>query len=155
MKLPIAKSVYDSLLEQMDILDISCATIRQSGAIAKALEAQIEKMKAQILELWEELPPTFVSSSETGLGRDEILDYIGIDESRLPEVLPIGAEVGNLTPAAAEALGLSTEVKVYNGAHDQYCASIGRNSALFSAKSLASTGSTLPRRIGRSFRISA
>ena len=40
MKLPIAKSVYDSLLEQMDILDISAATIRQSGAIAKALETQ-------------------------------------------------------------------------------------------------------------------
>ena len=42
-----------------------------------ALAAQTEKMKAQILELWEELPPTFVSSSETGLGREEILDYIG------------------------------------------------------------------------------
>ena len=42
-----------------------------------ALANQIEKMKAQILELWEELPPTFVSSSETGLGREEILDYIG------------------------------------------------------------------------------
>ena len=43
----------------------------------KALEAQIEKMKAQILEFWEELPPTFISSSETGMGREEILDYIG------------------------------------------------------------------------------
>ena len=43
----------------------------------KALEAQIEKMKAQILEFWEELPPTFISSSETGLGREEILNYIG------------------------------------------------------------------------------
>ena len=32
--------------------------------------------KKQILELWEELPPTFISSSETGLGREEILDYI-------------------------------------------------------------------------------
>ena len=42
-----------------------------------ALAAQIEKNKQQILELWEELPPTFVSSSETGLGREEILDYIG------------------------------------------------------------------------------
>ena len=41
-----------------------------------ALAAQIEKNKQQILELWEELPPTFVSSSETGLGRDEILNYI-------------------------------------------------------------------------------
>ena len=42
-----------------------------------ALETQINKMKAQILEHWEELPPTFTSSSETGLGREEILEYIG------------------------------------------------------------------------------
>ncbi len=42
-----------------------------------ALQQQIEKMKNQILELWEELPPTFVSSSESGMGREEILDYIG------------------------------------------------------------------------------
>lgn len=41
-----------------------------------ALAAQIEKNKAQILEHWEELPPCFVSSSEKGLGKDEILDYI-------------------------------------------------------------------------------
>ena len=41
-----------------------------------ALAKQIDKMKAQILEHWEELPPTFVSSSETGLGREEILNYI-------------------------------------------------------------------------------
>ena len=44
---------------------------------SNVLAAQIEKNKKQILELWEELPPIFVSSSETGLGRDEILDYIG------------------------------------------------------------------------------
>ena len=41
-----------------------------------ALAAQIESDKLQILELFEELPPIFVSSSEKGLGRDEILDYI-------------------------------------------------------------------------------
>ncbi len=41
-----------------------------------ALAAQIERNKQQILEHWEELPPCFVSSSETGLGRDEILKYI-------------------------------------------------------------------------------
>lgn len=38
MTLPIDRSVLASVLEQMDIHDISCATIRQSGAIAKALE---------------------------------------------------------------------------------------------------------------------
>lgn len=41
-----------------------------------ALAAQTDRMKAQILEHWEELPPTFVSSAETGLGREEILGYI-------------------------------------------------------------------------------
>ena len=42
-----------------------------------ALSAQIEKNKQKILELWEELPPVFVSSSENGQGREEILNYIG------------------------------------------------------------------------------
>lgn len=42
-----------------------------------ALKTQTDRIKSQILEMWEELPPTFVSSSQTGLGRDEILDYIG------------------------------------------------------------------------------
>ena len=41
-----------------------------------ALAKQIDKMKNQILEHWEELPPSFVSSSETGLGREDILNYI-------------------------------------------------------------------------------
>ncbi|MBP3562807.1 MAG: YihA family ribosome biogenesis GTP-binding protein [Bacteroidales bacterium] len=41
-----------------------------------ALAAQIDRMKAQILEHWEDLPPTFISSAETGLGREEILGYI-------------------------------------------------------------------------------
>lgn len=42
-----------------------------------ALQEQIEKDKRTILEHWEELPPCFMSSSETGLGKEEILDYIG------------------------------------------------------------------------------
>ena len=41
-----------------------------------ALAAQIEKNKQKILELWEELPPVFVSSSENCQGREEILNYI-------------------------------------------------------------------------------
>ena len=41
-----------------------------------ALEAQIEKNKQKILELWEELPPVFVSSSENSQGREDILGYI-------------------------------------------------------------------------------
>ena len=38
--------------------------------------AQVEKNCKTLLEKWEELPPVFVSSSETGLGKEDILNYI-------------------------------------------------------------------------------
>lgn len=41
-----------------------------------ALAAQIERDKEILLEQWEELPTMFVSSSETQLGKKEILDFI-------------------------------------------------------------------------------
>ena len=41
-----------------------------------ALQAQIDRNSATLLESWEELPPTFRTSSETGLGRDAVLGYI-------------------------------------------------------------------------------
>ena len=55
----------------------------------------------------------------------DLLDYLGLTEDKLPETLPTGAFVGNLTAEAAARTGLSESVRVYNGAHDQYCASIG------------------------------
>ena len=41
-----------------------------------ALKAQIEKDKAILSEWWEEMPPMFASSAETGAGKEEILDFI-------------------------------------------------------------------------------
>lgn len=47
------------------------------------LKANINAYCARLLEEWEELPPIFVTSSETRLGREELLDYM--DElSHLP-----------------------------------------------------------------------
>ena len=40
-------------------------------------EKSIERYRQTLVETWEELPPMFVSSSERGTGRDEILDFIG------------------------------------------------------------------------------
>ncbi|MCQ2141893.1 MAG: ribosome biogenesis GTP-binding protein YihA/YsxC [Bacteroidales bacterium] len=40
------------------------------------LAAQIEKDCMILSEQWEELPPMFATSSQTGKGRDEVLDYI-------------------------------------------------------------------------------
>lgn len=43
---------------------------------ATAGQAKIAAYLERMLETWEELPPVFRTSSETGLGREEILDYI-------------------------------------------------------------------------------
>lgn len=37
---------------------------------------RLEAYKERLLEDWEELPPIFATSSEKGIGRDEVLDYI-------------------------------------------------------------------------------
>ncbi|MBQ8335936.1 MAG: YihA family ribosome biogenesis GTP-binding protein [Bacteroidaceae bacterium] len=41
-----------------------------------ALAANVNAYKNRLLEEWEELPPVFVTSSETALGREEVLQYI-------------------------------------------------------------------------------
>jgi GTP-binding protein len=40
------------------------------------LGANVKAYKEALLEEWEELPPVFVTSSESALGRDEVLEYI-------------------------------------------------------------------------------
>ena len=39
-------------------------------------QRNIEAYKQQLGETWEELPPIFITSSQDGRGRDELLDYI-------------------------------------------------------------------------------
>ena len=41
-----------------------------------ALPKQIENIKKEILEYWEEMPPYFVTSAEKGTGREEVINYI-------------------------------------------------------------------------------
>ncbi len=71
----------------------------------------------------------------------DILSFIGITEDRLPEIAPIGSPVGKLTDEAAKALGLPGSVTVYNGAHDQYCATLGCG-AVNAGDMLLATGTT-------------
>ena len=42
-----------------------------------ALEAQIARDQERLLTAWEELPRCFLSSAETGRGKEEILSFIG------------------------------------------------------------------------------
>jgi sugar (pentulose or hexulose) kinase len=69
----------------------------------------------------------------------KILDAVGVSEKELPVVMKTGGLVGTLRIQAADDLGLTTAVKVYNGAHDQYCASLGCG-AVNAGDLLVSTG---------------
>lgn len=40
------------------------------------LQANVSSYKATLLQQWEELPPIFITSSEKGTGRTELLAYI-------------------------------------------------------------------------------
>lgn len=42
-----------------------------------ALEKNIDRYKQNLLESWESVPPFFITSSSKGIGREELLDYIG------------------------------------------------------------------------------
>ena len=54
-----------------------------------------------------------------------LLRFAGVSEEKLPKLVPSGTCVGRLTPAAAEALGLTTQTVFCAGAHDQYAVAFG------------------------------
>ena len=55
---------------------------------------------------------------------DEMLNFIGVSEERLPQIKEPGEVVGNLSSKAAEELGLTTSTIVATGALDQACGTI-------------------------------
>jgi xylulokinase len=56
---------------------------------------------------------------------NEMLEFLNIDETQLPELKPSGALIGNVTDLASKETGLSVETMVSTGAHDHAAAAIG------------------------------
>lgn len=54
-----------------------------------------------------------------------MIDFLGIREDKLPEILMPGTVVGNITKKIAEATGFSNDTKVVIGAMDQICGAVG------------------------------
>ena len=75
--------LIDSRLEpqqiDLDFIDwLGQSSIPFSVIFTKSdkLMENLAAYKNKLLETWESLPPIFVTSSEKGVGRDEVLDYI-------------------------------------------------------------------------------
>ncbi len=56
---------------------------------------------------------------------DELIEWIGVDRAKLPELVPTGSIVGTLTPEAAAELGLPQRAQVIAGTGDTASAGIG------------------------------
>ncbi len=54
------------------------------------LNHSVKRFEARVLEMWEELPPTFITSAEKKVGRDEVLNFIG---ECLEQKLEIGEDL--------------------------------------------------------------
>ena len=78
----------------------------------------------------------------TGGWWEEALEFIGVPESRLPELADSGAPVGPVKKDAAARLGLSGGTLVVAGAMDQVCAMLGNGNVDAGGVS-ESTGSCL------------
>ena len=67
-----------SFMEYLGINQVPFARVfTKSDKLQKSdLEKSVEKYDAEMLERWEFLPATFISSAVNGSGRDEILNYI-------------------------------------------------------------------------------
>ena len=56
---------------------------------------------------------------------DEVLAALGIDRARVPELVPTGALLGQVTPEAARATGLREGLRVFAGGGDGQVAALG------------------------------
>ncbi len=71
---------------------------------------------------------------------DDILDGCDIDRGRLAPLAPAnGGVIGTLRPALASELGISGEVLLVSGGHDQACASVGAG-VVEAGRAMVSTG---------------
>ena len=61
-----------------------CIVYTKADKIKKRLlQGHLDRIREDLLETWDELPPEFVTSSEKDMGRDELLQYIADWNQRL------------------------------------------------------------------------
>ena len=65
-----------------------CIVFTKADKLGKMeLERNVEAYKQRLLQDWEELPQIFITSSESKLGREEVLDYIEQQNTELENYL--------------------------------------------------------------------
>jgi xylulokinase len=87
----------------------------------------IHKCTGEYITSWDCANLTWFMNSRKGknVWSHTILNWIDLDEDRLPSLAPTTEIVGTLTPKAASELGLTTSTQVVNGCGDMPAAGVG------------------------------
>lgn len=91
---------------------------------------------------WTSADPLGLFDMERKCWSTELLDYLGLDESRLSEALPSGSELGRVTEQAAKATGLPAGTPVFAAGGDGQCAGLGAG-CIRSDRAYVNTGTAL------------
>jgi xylulokinase len=59
---------------------------------------------------------------------EELLDLSGIDREKLPDLVPVGSDLGPIRKDVADRIGLSPNTRIFAGVNDTQAASIGAGS---------------------------
>lgn len=68
---------------------------------------------------------TLLFDLETEAWSEELMAWAGIDASKLPDTAPSGTVIGHVARSVAEETGLSPQVAIVTGAHDQCSNALG------------------------------
>lgn len=68
---------------------------------------------------------TMMYDTEKREWNKELLALSGIPEEKLPAILPMGADLGEILPSVAEEFGINGGTRIYLGAQDQKAAALG------------------------------
>ena len=61
---------------------------------------------------------------------ESFYNICGVNKNQLPDIVPSGKVIGKLVPEALEAMGLTGDVSLVSGGHDQYCGALGSGAVL-------------------------
>lgn len=75
---------------------------------------------------------------------DRILDAVGIESARLPELVPCGVQVGEVSREAGAATGLRPGTPLVSGGGDQQCCALGAGAVASGTMALALGTAAVP-----------
>ncbi|MBQ3181394.1 MAG: hypothetical protein IJB50_01345 [Clostridia bacterium] len=98
---------------------------------ASFITMSTEYLNFKLCDKWGVSPsagtPFHLIEQETGKYYKPYLDKLGIDESMLPPVLPIGTQIGTVTETASKETGLPVGTPILLGTFDHIAGGIGAN----------------------------